>query len=145
MPSQAERADAMAAGGKAPPTVFLASLGPLAVHSARTTWIANFLAAGGIAVKSGDGFTNSADAGRAFAESGCRIACICSSDDVYGELGEATASALKGAGAASVYLAGRPKEQESALAAAGVDAFLYAGMDAVTILAKLLDDAGAAR
>lgn len=139
------RADAMAAGGKAPPTVFLASLGPLAVHSARTTWIANFLAAGGIAVKSGDGFTNSADAGRAFAESGCRIACICSSDDVYGELGEATASALKGAGAASVYLAGRPKEQESALAAAGVDAFLYAGMDAVTILAKLLDDAGAAR
>lgn len=140
-----DRADALAAGGKTPPTVFLASLGPLALHSARTTWIANFLAAGGIVAMAGDGYTNSADAGRAFAESGCRIACICSSDDVYGELGEATASALKGAGAARVYLAGRPKAQEAALKAAGVDDFLFAGMDAVAILTRLLDEAGAAR
>ena len=50
-----------------------------------------------------------------------RVACICSSDQVYAELAEATAGALKQAGAAQVLLAGRPKAQEAALKAAGVD------------------------
>ena len=51
-------------------TYFLANLGPLAEHGTRATWIRNLLAAGGIDAESNDGFTNSADAGKAFAESG---------------------------------------------------------------------------
>jgi methylmalonyl-CoA mutase len=125
------------------PTVFLASLGTPAEYGARSTWIANFLAAGGIAVKAGESFTASADAGRAFAASGATIACLCASDTVYGELGEATAMALKGAGATRVYLAGRPREQEAALKAAGVDGFIFAGIDALETLARLHRELGA--
>jgi methylmalonyl-CoA mutase len=118
-------------------SVFLASLGTQADFGARAMWITNLLAAGGIVAIAGDGLTNSADVGRAFAESGAAVACLVSSDEVYGELGEAAAMALKGAGARHVCLAGRPGAQEEALKAAGVDAFLYAGMDVVAALTRL--------
>ena len=138
-----DRAEAHEGRTGRPPTVFLASLGPLAVHSTRTTWMRNFLAAGGIeAAGGGDGFTSSTDAGHAFAGSGATIACLCSSDAVYGELAEATAALLKTAGARCVYLAGRPREQEAALKAAGVDDFIFAGIDAVAILSRLHDELG---
>ena len=119
------------------PQVFLAALGDLAVHSARTTWMKNFLAAGGIEALASEPLHNSADAGKAFADSGTALACLCSSDKVYAELGEATAGVLKAAGARQVLLAGRPKEQEAALRAAGVDSFVFAGMDAVAMLTDL--------
>ena len=64
-------------------------------------------------------------------------ACLCSSDALYGELGEATVSLLKTAGAASVLLAGKPKGLETAFAAAGVDTFVYAGCDALKVLGHL--------
>ncbi len=123
-----------------PPRVFLASLGTQSEHAARSMWITNLLAAGGISAIANDGFTNSADAGRAFAESGATVACICGSDQSYAELAEATAMALKGVGASHVLLAGRARDQEAALKSAGVDGFWYAGMDVVAALDKLLDD-----
>ena len=132
-----DKADAFQARTGKPPTVFLASLGPLAVHATRTTWMRNFLAVGGIHSLGGEGFTNSADAGQAFATSGATVACLCSSDEVYAELGEATASLLKTAGARRIYLAGRPKEQDGALKAAGVDDFIFAGIDAIATLQRL--------
>ena len=130
-----DAADAVAAQTGARPIVFLANLGPMADHSARSTWIRNLLAAGGIAaVTSGDGFTNSADVGAAFSASNARIACICGADATYAELAETAAMTLKNAGAVVVYLAGRPGEQEAALKAAGVDAFISAGQDMVALL-----------
>jgi methylmalonyl-CoA mutase len=120
------------------PTVFLANLGPMADHSARSTWIRNLLAAGGIAsVTSGDGFTNSADVGAAFATSDASVACICGTDATYAELAETTAMTLKSAGCSTVYLAGRPGELEAALKAAGVDAFISAGQDMAALLAGI--------
>ena len=132
-----DKADAFEARTGKPPVVFLASMGPLAVHATRTTWMRNFLAVGGIHSLGGEGFTNSADAGHAFANSGAKVACLCSSDEVYAELGEATASLLKTAGAERIYLAGRPKEQDRALKAAGVDDFIFAGMDAIATLQRV--------
>jgi methylmalonyl-CoA mutase len=117
--------------------VFLACLGDVAVHAARSTWTSNFLAAGGIEAIASAPMHNAANAGVAFAASGARIACLCSSDKVYAELGEATAGALKQAGATHVLLAGRPREQEAALKAAGVDGFIFAGGDAIATLTKL--------
>jgi methylmalonyl-CoA mutase len=119
------------------PRVFLASLGDLTVHSARTTWMRNFLAAGGIDAAASDNLHASAAAGKAFADSGTTVACICSSDAVYSELAEATVGALKAAGARHVLLAGRPGGQETALRAAGVDSFVYSGCDAVETLTML--------
>ena len=124
------------------PQVFLASLGDLAAHSTRSTWVRNFLAAGGIEAVGGAELHNSADAGKAFADSGASVACISSSDQVYAELAEATAGALKAAGAREVLLAGRPKDQEAALKAAGVDAFIFASCDAVATLAHLQEALG---
>jgi methylmalonyl-CoA mutase len=132
-----DAADAFAARTGAPPRVFLANLGELAAYSARSTWMGNFLAAGGIEAVASEPLLSSVDAGRAFADSGARIACICSSDAVYAELAEATAGALAAAGAGSVVLAGRPREQEAALRSAGVDTFAFAGCDAIAVLSRL--------
>jgi len=119
------------------PQVFLAALGEAAVHSGRTTWMQNFLAAGGIEAVPSPPLHNSAAAGEAFAESGTCAVSICSSDAVYAELAEATAGVLKAAGAKQVLLAGRPKGQEEALRAAGVDEFVFAGSDALATLNRL--------
>ena len=132
-----DAADAHAARTGKVPTVFLACLGPLASHAARATWISNFLAAGGIASVQSAPVTQSIDAGRAFSESGASIACLCAADDTYTELGEATTSLLKTAGASHVYLAGRPKDQEAALKAVGVNGFIYAGGDMLETLNAL--------
>lgn len=132
-----DSADLHARHSGKPLRVFLAPLGPQAEHGARINWVQNLLAAGGIETVAGDGYTNSADAGAAFAASGCSMACITGSDASYGELGEATAMALRSAGAAQVYLAGRPAESEAALRSAGIDGFLAAGQDAVAVLTEL--------
>ena len=132
-----DAADAHLARTGKRPQVFLACLGDLAVHAARSTWIGNVLATGGIEAIASAPLHTSADAGAAFAASGAAIACLCSSDQVYAELGEATASALKQAGAAQVLLAGRPKDQEAALKSAGVDTFIFAGGDAIATQTKL--------
>jgi methylmalonyl-CoA mutase len=131
-----DAADAAAKAGE-PMRVFLATMGPLSVCAARATWIRNFLAAGGIDVSDGPECHTSAEVGTAFAVSGANVACLCSSDTVYGELGEATASLLKTAGAREVVLAGYPKAQAKALEAAGVDRFISVGCDAIAVLQEL--------
>ena len=127
------------------PQVFVAALRDLAVHAARATWIRNFLAAGGVEAIASEPLHNSADAGKAFAASGAAVACLCSTDKVYAELGEATAGVLKQAGAKQVLLAGRPKAQEAALEAAGVDTFVFVGGDAIATLTKLHEVLGVGR
>ena len=49
---------------------------------------------------------------------GAKLACLCSSDEVYAREAVAAAKALAAAGV-HVYLAGRPGEREQALRAAG--------------------------
>jgi methylmalonyl-CoA mutase len=137
-----DAADAHLASTGKRPQVFLACLGDSAAYSGRATWTRNFLAAGGIEAIASDSLHNSADAGKAFAASGASVACICSTDAVYAELAVATAGALKAAGARQVLLAGRPKPQEAALEAAGVDAFISAGGNALTTLARIYDALG---
>ena len=128
-------AHAEATGKRA--AVFLANLGPIAEHTVRSTWVKNLFAAGGIDVVTNDGFTETAAVGNAFAQSGAKVACLCSSDADYDILGEAAAQALKTAGATHVLLAGKPGDQEKELRAAGVDEFLYAGIDVLAELKAL--------
>ncbi|MGF1560990.1 MAG: methylmalonyl-CoA mutase family protein [Geminicoccaceae bacterium] len=111
------------------PAVFLANLGPLAAFNVRATYARNFFEAGGILARDTGGFDDPASLAQAFAASGARIACICSSDAVYVDQAASAASALKSAGAACVFLAGRPGEHETAWREAGVDAFIHQGVD----------------
>ena len=129
-----DAADAHAAAHGHVSPVFLACLGPLSSHAARATWSANFFASGGVPVVHSAPLLQSADAGRAFAGSGATVACLCGTDETYGELADATAQLLKTAGATRVYLAGRPKAQEAGLKAAGVDGFIHAGGDMIETL-----------
>ncbi|MBS0239656.1 MAG: methylmalonyl-CoA mutase [Proteobacteria bacterium] len=117
--------------------VFLASMGEIVDHNVRTTWTKNYLAAGGITALVSDGYKTPEDAVEAFRNSGADAACICSSDAVNATLAEPVAKALKAAGAKFVLMAGRPGDKESALKAAGVDQFLFAGADAVATLKGL--------
>src|SRR5882672_8193099 len=70
----------------------------------------------------------------AFKASGTALACLCSSDKVYGDLAADAAKALQAAGAKHIYLAGRPGDQEAALRAGGVSHFIFAGGDALATL-----------
>jgi len=116
------------------PRVFLAALGTPADFTARAGFAKSFFEAGGIGAVSNDGFTDTAALAEAFRASGARLACLCSSDAVYAGEAVAAAKALKQAGAATVYLAGRPGEQEDAWRAGGIDGFISAGDDAIATL-----------
>jgi methylmalonyl-CoA mutase len=61
-------------------------------------------------------------------------ACLCSSDEIYALHAADTAKALKAAGCRRVFLAGRPGEGEAELRRAGVDDFIFAGSDVLSIL-----------
>ena len=137
-----DKADAYIARTKRTPSVFMASIGAVIDHTLRSTWIKNYLAAGGIAVMTTDGYASAEEAALAFSKSGAATACISSSDALYAEHAEATARALKAAGAKLVLMAGRPGDKEAALKAAGVDQFLFAGADAVTTLKGLQEKLG---
>ncbi|MFD0167579.1 methylmalonyl-CoA mutase family protein [Streptomyces decoyicus] len=130
--------DHLAASG-ARPKVFLAALGPVAAHTARVAFAANLFQAGGIETVAEPAPVDAESVAEAFARSGARIACLCSSDAVYGEQAAAVAAALKSAGALRVHLAGKPGERREELVAAGVDSFVFAGCDAVEVLSSALD------
>ncbi|UQA91860.1 methylmalonyl-CoA mutase subunit beta [Streptomyces halobius] len=131
------RSDAHLAANGERPKAFLATLGPAAVHTARATFAANLLQAGGI--ETVQETVDAESAAEAFTRSGAGIACLCSSDALYGEQAAAVAAALKSAGALRVYLAGKPGERREEFVTAGVDTFVHAGCDAVEVLSSALD------
>ena len=85
-----DAADEAAAAGR-PLRIFLATLGPIAQHTARATWARNFYEAGGVEAIVGDGAATPEAAAAAFTASGASVACICGADPTYAELAEATA------------------------------------------------------
>lgn len=120
------RSDAHFAATGSRPRVYLATLGPAAAHTARVGFAANLFQAGGIEpVTEGS-----------FADSGATEAVLCSSDALYEEQAATLAQELKDAGATHVFLAGRPGQYP------GVDAYVFAGCDAVAVLTAALDRMG---
>jgi methylmalonyl-CoA mutase len=113
--------------------VFLANLGKLADFTARASFAKNFFEAGGIEAVTNDGFASHADMVAAFRRCGAKLACLCGSDEGYAADAVAAATALAAAGA-RLTLAGRPGEQETALRAAGVENFIFAGCDVLAAL-----------
>ncbi|MEV8427806.1 methylmalonyl-CoA mutase subunit beta [Streptomyces chartreusis] len=120
------RSDAHLAATGSRPRIFLAALGPAAAHTARLTFASNLFQAGGIEPVTGG----------TFAESGATEVCLCSSDALYEEQAESVAAEFRSAGAAQVFLAGRPGQYTD------VDAFVFAGCDAVAVLSATLDRMG---
>ncbi|WP_405534180.1 methylmalonyl-CoA mutase subunit beta [Streptomyces sp. NBC_00075] len=121
------RSDAHLAATGTRPRVYLATIGPAAAHTARTTFVSNLFQAGGI---------EPVTAGT-FEESGATEACLCSSDTLYEEQAATVAAELKAGGASHVFLAGRPGQYSD------VDSYVFAGCDAVAVLSATLDRMGA--
>ncbi|CCH90161.1 Methylmalonyl-CoA mutase small subunit (MCM-beta) [Modestobacter italicus] len=110
------------------PRVHLATLGPVARHTARATFAANLFGAGGLQTTTGDG---------AASLDGASVVCICGTDRDYADGAAALAAELRAAGAAQVWLAGPPS-----LGIDGVDGYVYAGCDAIAVLTTVLDQLG---
>ncbi len=136
-----DASDRMLATTGARPKIFLANLGTAAEFTARATFAKNFFAAGGIEAVESESAEPPVLA-EAYKMSGAALACLCSSDQVYEEEAPVAADALKAAGARHIYLAGRPRAQEAALQAAGVQSFLYEGCDALATLRGAYDMLG---
>jgi methylmalonyl-CoA mutase len=113
-----------------PPRVYLATIGPVARHTARATFAANLFQAGGLQTPAGDGASGLSDAGTT-------VACICGTDKDYTESAAALAAELTAAGASHVWLAGKPD-----LAVDGVDGYVYAGCDALDVLRTVHEQVG---
>ncbi|TKG64233.1 methylmalonyl-CoA mutase small subunit [Prauserella endophytica] len=128
-----DRSDAYLAAHGERPSVFLATLGPLAAHTARATFAANLFQAGGVRPVN-PGVTG--DLVRAFRESGTPVACLCGSDKSYAEEATEIAAALREAGATEVLLAGKPADYD------GVTGYIHAGCDALAVLRSTLDKLG---
>jgi methylmalonyl-CoA mutase len=100
--------------------VFLATLGPVAAHTARAGFATNLLAAGGVAVDVAGATAGVDDLVAAY--DGQSVVCVAGTDTSYAEWGEAAASALRGVGATHVVVAGKPVDWADDSCALGVDA-----------------------
>jgi methylmalonyl-CoA mutase len=130
-----DASDAALTRDGARPSVFLANLGPIAAFGARATFAKSLFEAGGVEALGNEGFASAEDAADALRASGARLACLCSSEEIYATMAEGAARALREAGA-HVWMAGRPGEREAALRDAGVEEFIYAGCDALGALRR---------
>src|SRR5262245_10105416 len=128
-----EASDPMLARTGARPKIFLTNLGTPADFTVRATFAKNFFAAGGIEAMGDDGFATHDAMIEAFKASGAKLACLCSSDEVYAREAMPATQALRRAGAV-IWLVGRPGALETELTQAGVSAFVFAGCDALAAL-----------
>lgn len=129
-----DKSDARLTAAGSRPKVFLANLGTAADFTARATFAKSFFEAGGIEAVDSEGFSDPARLAAAYSAAGAQLACLCSSDKVYAEQAEAAVKAVQGAGAAHIYLAGRPGEKEASYRSAGIKEFVFAGGDALATL-----------
>ncbi len=108
--------------------VFLATLGPIAAHTARATFATNLLAAGGIGVTVAD----------VSEHDGQPVVCLAGTDQAYAEEGAAAVEALRAGGATYVVLAGKPGEST----VTDVDDSCAVGVDALAFLTRVREELG---
>jgi methylmalonyl-CoA mutase len=138
-----DASDAFAARMGHKPRVFLAGVGSIAEQIARKTYAMNFFEAGGFEVLAREAKYDVDSSAAEFAQSGAKIAVICSTDKQYATCVVQLAPKLKKAGARTVILAGNPGANEAAYRAAGVDRFIFIKCDVLETLSSLLRDEGA--
>ncbi len=100
-------------------------MGTVAAHTARATFAANLLAAGGIATDVAGPTAGVDDVLAAY--DGQAVACLAGPDPAYAEWGAALVAALREAGARWVVVAGKPGDL-------GVDDACAVGVNALTFL-----------
>ncbi len=120
--------------------VFLATMGPVAAHTARATFATNLLAAGGVAVEAAGATTDTASVLAAYA--GQAVVVLAGTDAAYAEWGADLVTALRAAGASYVVLAGRPGERTVRQGSTDdtVDDGAALGVDALGFLGRIREE-----
>ncbi len=125
------------------PRVFLANMGPVSEHKNPADFATGFFQVGGFEVLSNPGFKTLEAAAKAASESTAPIIVICSTDpacpDTVPRLTRQIKSQKPGK---TVVVVGHPRDYIDTLKAAGVDEFIYSGVNMLVILVKLLQKAG---
>lgn len=120
--------------------VFLATLGPVAQHTARASFAANLFAAGGVETTVAGATTGVDDLVEGYRSSGpvSRVVCLAGTDTAYSAWGADVVAALREAGASYVILAGRPGE--GTVPAEQVDDSCAMGVDALAFLGRVREE-----
>ncbi len=134
--------DRVAAAGK--PPVFLACLGERRDFGGREQFTSNLLLVGGFAHPSSEGGTPEQIVEQVKA-AGAEQVILCSSAKVYAQQAMAVAKALKDAGIAQVFIAGRKAEVGDAAVDTLIDGEVFDGMDVVAFSNATLEQRGAAK
>ncbi|NIM13577.1 MAG: methylmalonyl-CoA mutase [Candidatus Aminicenantes bacterium] len=127
------------------PRVFLATMGPLPRYKARADFSQSFFEVGGFDViyPQGEGFKTPEAVVEAAAASKAHGVVICSTDETYPGLVPPITRGLKEKNPdIIVVLAGNPKDQLETHRQAGVDEFIYSGVDVYQVLANILSRMG---
>jgi len=124
------------------PRIFLASVGSSPENRAATTFITNLLAAGGLIAVLAEGLDGAHALAAAFAASGSRSAVICADAEQASEVIPALAREMKALRARRVLVAGKAGRMEAVWREAGVDGFIKKDLNAVALLADLLEAEG---
>jgi methylmalonyl-CoA mutase len=138
-----ERSDYFTVQHGRAPTVLLVPLGSARAAAVRLGFAADLLRPAGIAGATLDaaGEQGSDEAlAAALKAHATTVACLCGTDDAYGESAAGVADALRRAGATHVLLAGQPKAAPDAK----IDTFLFRGCDAVAVQEQTLTELGVA-
>lgn len=114
--------------------VFLATMGPIAAHTARATFATNLFAAGGVAVEAAGATSDTSSVLEAYA--GQPVVCLAGTDAAYAEWGADLVAALRAAGASYVVLAGKPGEKT----VTDVDDSCAMGVDALGFLGRIREE-----
>ena len=122
----------------APTSVFLATLGPVAQHTARAGFAANLLAAGGVLTVPAGATSGVEDLLAAYADQ--PVVCLAGSDAAYAAWGADAATALREAGARYVVLAGKPGDRT--VRPDLVDDSCAVGVDALAFLTRVRQELG---
>ncbi len=119
------------------PQLFLASMGPVKQHKARTEFAREFFSVGGFESIYEKGFANSEEAVSAFKESSAKVIILCSTDDTYSEIVPAVTSLLKDNKDVFIVLAGYPADMVETYKSLGVQEFIHIKANIVEIMTRI--------
>ncbi len=112
--------------------MFLVPLGPVAAHTARSSFAINLLTAGGIPFTSGIPLSDTAAIIEQYRASGAAGACLVGSDAGYAESGPDMIAALRAAGVNFVVAAGKPVPEIADL----IEDYMAVGQDVIDFLRR---------
>ena len=119
------------------PSIFLLSIGSRKMRSARANFAANLFGCAGYRIQSNRGFGSLEDAVDEMARHQPEIVVLCSSDPEYEDLTQQLNKTLSALDYRPiVILAGHPGDHRETYEQRGVDDFIYAGMDLLSLLER---------